>query len=82
MNVSGDVIRSEFHQRFTYSFHARGAQKRKKDSQVVSLFTLLGSSSVKAERKYVGEIEPTKVEYFKVDKCLTDFLGSKLRIML
>ncbi len=61
MNVSGDVIRSEFHQRFTYSFHARGAQKRKKDSQVVSLFTLLGSSSVKAERKYVGEIEPTNV---------------------
>jgi hypothetical protein len=41
-----------------YSFHARGAQKRKKDSQVASLFMLLGSTSVKAERKYVGEIEP------------------------
>ncbi len=30
----------------------------KKDSQVVSLNKLLGSTSVKAERKYVGEIEP------------------------
>jgi hypothetical protein len=29
-----------------------------KDSQVVSIFTLLGSTSVKAERIYVGEIEP------------------------
>ncbi len=33
-------------------------QKRKKYSQVVSLFTLSGSTSVKAERKYVGEIVP------------------------
>ena len=41
-----------------YSFYARGAQKRKKDSQVISLFMLLGSKSVKAEPKYVGEIEP------------------------
>jgi len=30
----------------------------KKDGQVISLFTLLGSTSIKAERKYVGEIEP------------------------
>jgi len=51
-------IWAEFHQRSTYSFHAHGAQKRKKDSQVFSLFTLLGSTHVKAERKYVGEIEP------------------------
>jgi len=35
-----------------------GAQKHKKDSQVFSLFTLSGSTSVKAERKCVGEIEP------------------------
>jgi len=41
-----------------YSFYAHGAQKRKKDSQVISLFTLSGSTRVKAERKYVGEIEP------------------------
>jgi len=51
-------IGAQFHQRSMYSFYARGAQKRKKDSQVISLFTLLGSTSVKAERKYVGEIEP------------------------
>jgi len=30
----------------------------KKESQVISLFTLSGSTSVKAEHKYVGEIEP------------------------
>jgi len=35
-----------------------GAQKRKKDSQAISLYTLLGSTSVKAEREYVGEIDP------------------------
>ncbi len=40
-----------------YSFYARGAQKRKKDSQVISLFTLLEYVSVKVECKYVGEIE-------------------------
>jgi len=49
---------AQFHQRSTYSFQARGAQKRKKDSPVVSLFMFLGSTSVKAELKYVGEIEP------------------------
>jgi hypothetical protein len=35
-----------------------GAQKYKKDSQVVSLFTLLGSVIAKASCKYVGEIDP------------------------
>jgi len=30
---------------------------REKDSQVVSIFTLLGSTSIKAERKCVGEID-------------------------
>ncbi len=51
-------IWAQFHQRSTYSFYARGAQKCKKDSQVISLFMLLGSTRVKAERKCVGEIEP------------------------
>jgi len=50
--------RAEYYQRSMYSFYTHGAQKHKKDSQVFSLFTLLGSTSVKAERKYVGEIEP------------------------
>jgi len=37
-----------------------GAQKRKKDSQVVNLFMmLLESAFAKAERKYVGEIDPS-----------------------
>jgi len=30
---------------------------REKDSQVVSIFTLSGSTGVKAERKCVGEID-------------------------
>ncbi len=54
--------RAEFHKRSTYNFHPPGAQKLKKDSQVVSLFTLLGSTSIKAERKYVGEIESRSKE--------------------
>jgi len=36
----------------------RGAQKHKKDSQVISLFTLLGLTCAKAARKHVGEIDP------------------------
>jgi len=55
--LSSQFCWGQFHQHYTYSFYARGAQKRKKDSQVVSLFTLLGSTSVKAERKYVDEID-------------------------
>jgi len=43
---------------YVYYFNARGAQKRKKDSEVISLFTFLGSTTVKAKSKYVGEIEP------------------------
>jgi hypothetical protein len=51
------LSRSQFHQRSTYSFYAGGAQKRKK-SQIISLFTLLGSMRAKGGRKYVGEIDP------------------------
>ncbi len=40
------------------AFYTRRAQKHKKDRQVFSLFMLLGSTSIKADRKYVGEIEP------------------------
>jgi len=47
---------AQFHQRYTFSFYTCGAQKLEKDSQVVSLFTLSGSTSLKAEHKYVGEI--------------------------
>jgi len=50
--------RAQFHQCSTYSFHTRGAQKCKKGSQVVSLFTLLGSANEKAACTYVGEIDP------------------------
>ncbi len=53
-------IGAQFHQCSMYSFFAHRAQKRKKDYQVISLFTLSGSRSVKPERKYVGEIEPGK----------------------
>jgi len=46
-----------FHQRSTYSFYARGAQKQKKRQSSHQFFTLSGSTSVKAEHKYVGEID-------------------------
>jgi len=48
---------AQFHQRSKYSFYAHGAQKRKKDCQIISLFMLSGSTSVKAERKYGGKID-------------------------
>jgi len=60
-----DVTWAQFHQRSTYSFNACEAQKRKKDSQVISLFTLSGSTSVKAERKYVGEIDTCSFKTFE-----------------
>ena len=50
-------IRDRFHQRFMHSFYAHGSQKHKNDSQVINHFTNLGSTSVNAERKQVGEIE-------------------------
>jgi hypothetical protein len=43
-----------FHQLSTYSFHAQGAQMHEKDSQVVIIFTLLGSTGVKAEKLSVN----------------------------
>jgi len=46
--------------------YTQGAQKRKKDSQVVSLFTLSRSTSVKADRKIVGEIEPCRSVFFSL----------------
>ncbi len=39
-----------------YSFYTRGAQKRKKDSQVHQSFYAFGIYKHKAECKYVGEI--------------------------
>ncbi len=53
---------AQFHQRSMYSFYACRAQKRKKDSQVIiSLFTLSGSTTMKAECKYVGEIDTSQI---------------------
>jgi len=43
---------------FIRIFCMRGAQKREKDNQVISLFTLLGSACSKALRKYAGEKDP------------------------
>ena len=50
-------ILSRFHQHFTSSFYARRSQKCKKGSQRKQLFVLLGSTSIKALRKHVDEIE-------------------------
>jgi len=51
VQLSAKQTRAQFHQHSTYSFYARGAQKFKKDSQVISLFMLSGSTSVKAVRR-------------------------------
>jgi len=50
----------------------RGVQNHKKDSQVISLFTLSGSAGAKAVPKYVGEIDPRKPALF--DACLCKVL--------
>jgi len=47
------------------SVYASGVQKHKKDSHVVSLFTLSGSARTKAAHKHVGEIDPRWCYYFK-----------------
>jgi len=51
------VTECQFHQRFTSSFYVRISQKSKNDSQVIGHFTLLESTSVKASRKHVVEID-------------------------
>ena len=43
---------------FTSSFYACRSQKRKKDSQVMQLFALLGSLRVKAARKMLVKLIP------------------------
>jgi len=45
--VTIDTI-CQFHQRSIYSFYASGAQKHKRDSEAVNLYTLLGTPRVKA----------------------------------
>jgi len=52
------VGRAQFRQRSTYSFYARRSQKRKKDSQVVNLFTILGYMSAKAACKMLVKLTP------------------------
>ncbi len=52
---------AKFYQRFTYSFYAPKAKKRKKDSQVISIFTLLGSTSIKAVCKTVVKLTPCRL---------------------
>jgi len=62
--------RAQFHQHSMYSYYASVAQKRTKGSQVVSLFTLLGSALAKAARKYVGEIDPRVRERRRDERSL------------
>jgi hypothetical protein len=48
----------QFHHHFMSSFYTRRSQKEQKSCQGISHFGLLGSTSVKATPKHVGEIEP------------------------
>ncbi len=52
--ITTGVNRGQFHQRFTCSFCALGAQKHKKTLKS----KVLGSVYAKAAHKYVGEIDP------------------------
>jgi len=63
----------QFHQRFTHSFFARGAQKRKKDSQVINLFTLLGSARAKAVHKYsmLVKLTPGPIHFKALPRLVT-----------
>ncbi len=56
-----------FTNKFTLSFYAHRSQKCKKTDDLTFFFTLLGSMSVKAERKYVGEIEPVLLTLKTID---------------
>jgi len=47
----------EIHQCFKRSFYTLRSQMCKNDSQIVNLFTLSGSTSVKAELKTFGEFD-------------------------
>jgi len=49
----------QFHQRSASSLYGCRAQKRKRDSQVISLFTLLQSAGAKVAPIHVGEIDPS-----------------------
>jgi len=53
------VTKCQFHQRSTYSFYVRGAQKCKRDSEVVNLFTLLGTTHVKAVIRTLMKLSPS-----------------------
>jgi len=65
-NVDEIDTSRQFHQCFMSSFCMRGAQKHVRDSQVVNLFTLLGSARTKAVRNYVGEIDPCTLRFTDV----------------
>jgi len=57
--ISDMGLRCQFHQHFTYSFYACRSQKRKKiQLSHKYLFTLLGSESVKAERRTLMKLSP------------------------
>ena len=50
--------RAQFHQRSKYSFYVRRAQKRKRDSEVANLFTLLETTGVKAVHRTLMKLTP------------------------
>jgi len=55
----------------TYSFNTRGAQKRKRDSEVVNLFMLLGTKRVKAVRRTLMKLSPGDALLLTLGKILT-----------
>jgi len=53
-------IRCQFHQRSMSSFYVHRSRKCKKDSQVLSFFTLSGSVHIKAARRTLMKLTPEK----------------------
>ncbi len=49
---------AQFHQPSTYRFYARGAQKRKKDSQVISLLHFLDLQALKLSVNMLVKLTP------------------------
>jgi len=72
---------SQFHRCSTYSFYTCRSQKCKKDIQVVNLFTLSGSTSVKAECKTLVKLTPDWL-WAKVHSLDTQEIFLKVTVLI
>ena len=71
--------RGQFQHHFTHSFYTFRPQKRKKDSQLKKLFSLLGSEDLKAVRKHLDEINtnPIKINFVSKRPIVLNLLTAR-----